>query len=105
MPVKEFVERREAGLYLIDSRVPLATIVWEFQRGESPESIRSHYPTLSLEQINGAIVFYLGNKEEAERDLAESEQAERDFDARHPFPAHLREKLENARKALLSRQA
>src|ERR1035438_3634716 len=33
---KEFVERRDGSFYLIGSRVPLAHIVREFQRGESP---------------------------------------------------------------------
>ncbi|HME06185.1 MAG TPA: hypothetical protein VKG25_04010, partial [Bryobacteraceae bacterium] len=40
--------------------------------GEPPEAIRSHYPTLSLEQVYGAITFYLGAKEEAEKDIAAS---------------------------------
>ena len=44
---REFVEDRDGSFYLIGSRVPLAHLVWEFQRGESPEAIRSHYPTLS----------------------------------------------------------
>ena len=56
---KEFVERRDDSFYLIGSRVPLAHIVREFQRGESAEAIRSHYPALSLEQVYGAIAFYL----------------------------------------------
>jgi uncharacterized protein (DUF433 family) len=59
---KEFVERRDGSFYLIGSRVPLAHIVREFQRGESPEALRSHYPALSLEQVYGAITFYLGSQ-------------------------------------------
>ena len=49
--LKEFVERQNGSSYLIGSRVPLALIVQEFQNGEAPEAIRSHYPTLSLEQV------------------------------------------------------
>jgi hypothetical protein len=41
-------------------RIPLARLVREFQRGESPQTIRSHYPALSLEQVYGAIAFYPG---------------------------------------------
>src|ERR1035441_5771197 len=63
---KEFVERRDGSFYLIGSRVPLAHIVREFQRGESPEALRSHYPALSLEQVYGAITFYLGSQEDVE---------------------------------------
>ena len=76
---KEFVERRDESFYLIGSRVPLAHIVREFQRGESPEAIRSHYPALSLEQVYGAITFYLGSQEDVERDIAEREREEDAF--------------------------
>jgi len=37
---KEFVERRDGSFYLAGSRVPLAHIVREFQRGESRPCIR-----------------------------------------------------------------
>jgi uncharacterized protein (DUF433 family) len=98
--VREFVERRDGSLYLIGSRVPLAHLVREFQLGESPEAIRSHYSTLSLEQVYGAITFYLGNKEEAEKDIADREQEEDEFEEIHPFPPHLKEKLDRARQEL-----
>jgi uncharacterized protein (DUF433 family) len=41
---RDFVENRSGSFYLVGSRVPLDFIVREFQRGESPEAIRSHYP-------------------------------------------------------------
>ena len=67
-----FVEQRNGSYYLTGSRVPFAHLVLEFQKGEQPESIRAHYPTLSLEQVYGAITFYLGSKIEVETDIAES---------------------------------
>jgi len=100
---REFVERRDGSFYLIGSRVPLAHLVREFQRGESPEAIRSHYPTLSLEQLYGAITFSLGNKEEVERDIAERERLEDEFTKDHPAPPDLKQKLERARQQLLAR--
>ncbi|PYQ93569.1 MAG: hypothetical protein DMF95_24010 [Acidobacteria bacterium] len=42
------------------SRVPLDSVVREFWDGQTPEAIRSDSPTLSLEQVYGAITFYLG---------------------------------------------
>jgi uncharacterized protein (DUF433 family) len=102
---KEFVERRHNSFYLLGSRVPLAHIVRQFQNGEAPESIRFHYPTLSLEQVYGAITFYLGNKEEVEKDIAEREREEDEFEDSHPFPPHLHEKLERARHDLLARKS
>lgn len=95
---KEFVEYRDGSFYLNGSRVPLALIVQEYRRGESPETIRSHYPTLSLEQIHGAIAFALGHPEDVERDLAQRERAEQDFASAHPPPPELKEKLDRARR-------
>ena len=87
---KELVERRDGSFYLIGSRVPLAVIVSEFESGEAPEAIRSHYPTLTLEQVYGAITFYLGNQEEVREDLAERRRIEDEFISRHPAPAGLK---------------
>ena len=90
---KEFVERRDNSFYLIGSRVPLAHIVREFQRGESAEAIRSHYPVLSLEQVYGAITFYLGSQEDVEADVAEREVEEDAFTAVHPTHPETKLKL------------
>src|SRR5687768_16209465 len=98
---KEYVECRHDSFYLVGSRVPLAHVVREFQRGASPEAIRSHYSTLTLEQVYGAITFYLANQEEVEKDLIEREREEDEFETTHPFPPDLKTKLERARKDLL----
>jgi hypothetical protein len=85
--------------------VPLALVVQEFRRGESPETIRSHYPTLSREQVYGAIAFYLGNQGDVEQDLAEREHLEEEFAKTHPAPPELKEKLGRARRHLPLRQS
>jgi hypothetical protein len=46
---RDFVERRDESFYLVGSRAPFASIVREFQDGESPEAIRSAFRTLTLE--------------------------------------------------------
>jgi uncharacterized protein (DUF433 family) len=102
---REFVERRDGSLYLAGSRVPLAHVVREFQHGELPEAIRSHYPTLTLEQVYGAITFYLGSKEEVEADIAERERVEEEFGETHTAPADLKQKLERARQQMLARRS
>jgi hypothetical protein len=86
----------------LGSRVPLAHIVREFQRGESAEAIRSHYPALSLEQAYGAITFYLGNREDVERDMAEREREEDAFTAAHPTPAEVRTTFKRMRQQAVS---
>lgn len=102
---KEFVERRHGSFYLIGSRVPLAHIVRQFRNGESPEAIRSHYPTLTLEQVYGAITFYLGNKEEGEKDAAEREREEDEFTRTHPTAPEIKEKFERMRQQRLARRS
>ena len=101
---KEFVERRDGSFYLIGSRVPLALIAREFQSGEAPEAIRSHFPTLSLEQVYGAIAFYLGNQEEGDKDVANRQRADAEFSESHPAPPELKQKLELARERTLLRR-
>jgi uncharacterized protein (DUF433 family) len=102
---KEFIERRDGSFYLIGSRMPLAHIVREFQRGESAEAIRSHYPALSLEQVYGAITFYLGNKEDVEADIAEREREEDAFTDAHPTPPEIKKTFERVRQQTVSRRS
>lgn len=101
---KEFVERRNGSLYLVGSRVPLAIIVHDYQNGDAPETIQSNFPILSLEQVYGAITFYLGNKEDVEKDLVERRRIEDEFIKAHPGPPELKQKLERAREQMLSRR-
>src|SRR6202051_4517362 len=97
---RHFVERRDEGFYLVGSRVPLDGVVRECREGQSPEAIRSDFPTLSLEQVYGAITFYLGHKDEVDNDLAARERLEDAFSETHPAPAELKEKLARARRSL-----
>jgi len=100
---RDFVERRDESFYLVGSRVPLACIVREFQDGQSPEAIRSAFPTLTLEQVYGAITFYLGHRSDVDEDIATREREENAFTETHPAPADLKEKLDRARRQPQSR--
>ena len=102
---KEFVERRDGSFYLIGSRMPLAHIVREFQRGESPEAVRSHYLALSLEQVYGAITFYLGSQEDVEGDIVEREREEDAFTASHSTIPEVRRTFERMRQQTVSRRS
>ncbi|HEX5431496.1 MAG TPA: DUF433 domain-containing protein [Bryobacteraceae bacterium] len=102
---KEFVERRRGSMYLAGSRVPLAHIVRQFQSGESPEAIRLHYPTLSLEQVYGAITFFLGNKEEVEKDMLDREREEEEFTRTHPAAPEIKDKFERMRRQAVTRRS
>jgi len=60
---KEYVEQRDGGYYVTGSRISLDSVVYAFLRGESPEGIVDSFPALNLEQVFGAVAFYLSNRE------------------------------------------
>jgi len=51
------------------TRVSLDSIVYDYLSGLSPESIADNFDSLSLEQVYGAITFYLSHQEEVDRHL------------------------------------
>jgi uncharacterized protein (DUF433 family) len=58
------------GAYRItDSRVSLDSVVYDFLSGLSPESIADNYDTLTLEQVYGAITYYLAHRTEVDPHL------------------------------------
>lgn len=60
---KEYIEKRGEAYWVVGSRVSLESIVYGFLRGESPETITRSFPTLTLEEVYGAIAFYLANQD------------------------------------------
>jgi uncharacterized protein (DUF433 family) len=63
--LQEYVTTESDGaMYVGDARVPMEAIVIQFDNGETPENIRRSYVNLTLEEIYGAITYYLANKEE-----------------------------------------
>jgi uncharacterized protein (DUF433 family) len=53
----------EGGWRVSGSRVSIDSIIFAYWDGRAPEEIRWMYPTLSLEQIHGAIACYLHHQE------------------------------------------
>ena len=100
----DVIERRKSGFYIVGSRVPIDRVVSEYHNGEDPETIRSHYPTLTLEEMNGAIAFYLNHKEEVDRVMEERRREEEAYMAAHPTPGEIKEKFERMRGQLASRR-
>ena len=101
----DYVERREANYFIRSSRVSLDSIVYGFLNGDSPETIRDNFPTLSLEQVYGAITYYLGNQAEIDRYLNAKQEG---FEAARQSQAHvstdLRARLHQAREDLARRR-
>lgn len=69
-----YVTRTAAGTYRITgSRVSLDSVVHAWWDGRLPEAIVVDFPSLCLEQVHGAIAFYLGHRSEMDRYLAEQD--------------------------------
>ena len=98
------IERRENGLYITGSRVPIDRIIWEYRNGEDPETIQSHYPTLTLPQVKGAIAFYEDHREEVEQAMASRRRAEDAYTAEHPNPLDIKQRFERMRRQIASRR-
>ncbi|MGD9563327.1 MAG: DUF433 domain-containing protein [Pyrinomonadaceae bacterium] len=71
---KKYVEKRGGGYYVAGTRVSLDSVVYSFREGTSPEFIRQSFPVLTLEEVYGAIAFYLHNQKKIDRYLEESER-------------------------------
>jgi uncharacterized protein (DUF433 family) len=95
---RDYIEWRDGAFYFINSRVPLEVVVHEYNNGLPAESIADCFPTLSLEQIHGALAFYYANKAQVEREMGHTDRMWEEFRAKHPVPAVLKEKLRNARQ-------
>ena len=59
---KEYIEQREGNYYVAGTRISLDSIVHAFRQGESPETICRNFELLSLEEVYGAIAYYLANQ-------------------------------------------
>ncbi len=70
----EYIEERNGGYYIAGTRVSLDSVVYSFERGDSPEAIRESFPLLKPAQIYGAIAFYLDHQSQIRRYLEEKER-------------------------------
>lgn len=96
---KEYVENRDGAYRISGTRASLDSVVYAFLRGAAPESIAQSFPSLTLEEVYGAIAFYLAHQTEIDAYLQEGE---REFEAlrqqaRQSNPLLYR-KLEEARQ-------
>jgi uncharacterized protein (DUF433 family) len=100
------VDQRNGGFYVAGSRVSLDSVVYAYLRGESSIGIAESFRSLSLDQIDGAIKYYLANRVDVDEYLERQriridEMREQSRRERPEFYA----KMEAARKArLISRQ-
>jgi uncharacterized protein (DUF433 family) len=75
---KQYVQQRDEGYWIVGQRVSLDSIVCGYLNGQTAESIAQSFPTLTIEEVYGAIAFYLANRAEIDGYLA---RAKVDFEA------------------------
>jgi uncharacterized protein (DUF433 family) len=67
-----YVEIIDDAYCIAGSRVSLESVVYAYWNGHSAESIAQSFPALSLEQVYGALTFYLANRAAVDADLSAS---------------------------------
>ena len=76
MPESPYVEYHDAVYRVAGTRVALDSIVRHFWEGETPEAIVQSFPILTLEQVYGAIAYYLRHQEYIDTYLKQAEAEE-----------------------------
>jgi uncharacterized protein (DUF433 family) len=94
----EYIEQRNGGYYVTGTRISLDSVVYSFNKGNSPEAIQEDFPLLKRAQIYGAIAFYLDHQAEIDEYLTRTEREfeENTIPLEQANPA-LWEKLQRAR--------
>jgi uncharacterized protein (DUF433 family) len=98
---KEYIVERDGNYYVVNTRISLDSIVYAFRRGESPETICQNFDLLRLEEVYGAIAYYLANQADIDAYLLrQNEKWAEGKRNTEPLPANLRERLSRARDEL-----
>jgi uncharacterized protein (DUF433 family) len=92
------VEQSDGSYWVSDSRVSLESVVFASLDGLSPETIIAEcFPTLTLEQVYGAITYYLSHRAEIDAYLRQVDVEFKAFQATTRDPEFSR-KLTRARR-------
>lgn len=70
---KDYINKIDGAYRITDSRVSLDSVVYAWRDGASPETIRDMFPVLTLEEVYGAVAFYLSHQEEVDEYLRQNE--------------------------------
>jgi uncharacterized protein (DUF433 family) len=102
----EYVEQQD-GVYRIGgTRVSLDSVVYPYRRGASPESIQRSFPSLTLEQVHGALAFYLSHQTEVDNYLVQGEKEFGELQGTsHETHSDWYERMRRAREEALTSQS
>lgn len=102
---KQYVEYHDEGYWISGSRVSLESVIYAFLEGISPETIAAEqFPVLTLEQVYGAITYYLSHRDEIDAYLQQVEAEYNSFRQAANDPV-LSRKLARARRQLKPTQS
>jgi len=92
LPTMTEVPLREGGhgvMLVGNKRVPLETVIWRFNQGDSPEDIIQHFTSLELADVYAVIGYYLHHREDVDAYMRERKEASArlraEVEARHPL--------------------
>ena len=77
--MEPYIEQRDGGYWIRGTRVSLDSIVYGFLDGRTAEDIAQSFPVLTLEEVYGAITYYLAHRADIDAYL---ERSRREFEAR-----------------------
>jgi uncharacterized protein (DUF433 family) len=85
----QYVDFHDEGYWIRGTRISLDSIVYAFRDGYSPETIsRDCFPDLSLEEVYGAVTYYLSHQAEIDayllRQKEKAEQLRQQLQAADP---------------------
>ena len=102
MTLPEFLTEDDGVVHLTGHRIGLEHVVYCYNSGYSAEMLVCEYPTVSLPIIHKVIAFYLENRAEVDRYVAECQDAvsqQRSQAATGPSLAELRQRLASMQDA------
>ena len=106
MPTNQYVEVRNGGYYVADTRIGLDVVVYDFQAGRSADTIFEAYPSIgSLAKVYGAITFILEHPNEIGIYLEDQDRRYEEFKAQRPLTPEMIERFERAKHETALKQA
>ena len=103
MDTDKFIQERDGELYVGPSRVLVENIAIARGWGQTPEEIQENFPSLTLTQVYGAILYYLERQEELDARFAADQRIRDEFWEAHraahaEFHDPMRARIEAARQ-------
>jgi uncharacterized protein (DUF433 family) len=98
---KEYIQQADGNYCVAGTRVSLDSIIHAFRRGESAETICQNFEILRLEEVYGAIAYYLANQAAIDAYLAHQDQEWAEGKrTSETLPSDLRERLMRTREEM-----